>query len=209
MNVTCIDAPPEVDELELAGLTRAPSHKIRPPRIAESPVSFECKMLTSLVTGPRQTVVIGRVVCAHIEDRFVQDKDRCHIDTPGAAIDRPHAWQWLVRPLPDLFQMDRPTWAEWQRNGARQSRARCHECGRRPDRRCDTPSSVNRHYNSCLWHEPRIMVQAAGAWAEGSKAGLGFVLAAAWAFRAQNTSLEQTARERKRGRRQPVRDGFG
>ena len=68
MNVTCIDAPPEIDELALAGPHAAPSHKIRPPRIAESPVSFECKVLSSLVTGPRQTAVIGRVVCAHVED---------------------------------------------------------------------------------------------------------------------------------------------
>jgi flavin reductase (DIM6/NTAB) family NADH-FMN oxidoreductase RutF len=119
MNVTCIDAPPEVDELALAGLTPAPSQKIRPPRIAESPVSFECKMLTSLVTGPRQTVVIGRVVCAHIEDRFVQDKERCHIDTPALQlIGRMHGSGWYAR-CTDLFQMDRPTWAEWRRDTAR------------------------------------------------------------------------------------------
>ena len=120
MNVTCIDAPPEVDELALAGLTPALSHKIRPPRIAESPVSFECKVLTSLVTGPRQTVVIGRVVCAHIDDRFVQDKERCHIDTPALQlIGRMHGSGWYAR-CTDLFQMDRPTWAEWQRDAARQ-----------------------------------------------------------------------------------------
>jgi flavin reductase (DIM6/NTAB) family NADH-FMN oxidoreductase RutF len=38
MNVASIDAPPNVDELTLAGLKSAPSVKIRPPRIAESPV---------------------------------------------------------------------------------------------------------------------------------------------------------------------------
>ena len=52
MNITCIDAPPEIDELTLAGLTPAASQAVRPPRIAESPVSFECRVLTSLVTGP-------------------------------------------------------------------------------------------------------------------------------------------------------------
>ena len=61
-------------------------------------MSFECKMLTSLVTGPRQTVVIGRVVCAHIEDRFVQDKERCHIDTPALQlIGRMHGSGWYAR----------------------------------------------------------------------------------------------------------------
>jgi flavin reductase (DIM6/NTAB) family NADH-FMN oxidoreductase RutF len=118
MNITCIDAPPDIDELELAGLTPVASHKIRPPRIAESPVSFECKVLTSMVTGPRQTAVIGRVLCAHIDASAVQDRERCHIDTNALQlIGRMHGSGWYAR-CSDLFQMDRPTWAGWQGSGA-------------------------------------------------------------------------------------------
>jgi flavin reductase (DIM6/NTAB) family NADH-FMN oxidoreductase RutF len=118
MNVTCIDAPPEIDELGLAGLTPVASHAIRPPRIAESPVSFECKTLTSLVTGPRQTAVIGRVVGAHVDTSAVQDGERCHIDTQALQlIARMHGRGWYAR-CTDLFQLDRPNWAQWQRNGA-------------------------------------------------------------------------------------------
>jgi len=117
MNLTCIDAPPDIDELALAGLTPVPSHKIRPPRIAESPVSFECRTLASLVTGPHQTVVIGRVLCAHVDEAAVQDKERCYIDTQALQlIGRMHGSGWYAR-CTDLFQMDRPSWAEWQRNG--------------------------------------------------------------------------------------------
>lgn len=117
MNVTCIDAPPEIDELGLAGLTPVPSHAVRPPRIAESPVSFECRVLTSLVTGPRQTIVIGRIVCAHVDDAAVQDKERCYIDTQSLRlIGRMHGSGWYAR-CTDLFQMDRPVWAEWPGNG--------------------------------------------------------------------------------------------
>jgi flavin reductase (DIM6/NTAB) family NADH-FMN oxidoreductase RutF len=117
MNVTCIDAPSDIDELTLAGLTPVRSHAVRPPRIAESPVSFECRTLTSLVTGPRQTIVIGRIVCAHVDDAFVQDKERCYIDTQALGlIGRMHGSGWYAR-CSDLFQMDRPTWAEWQQNG--------------------------------------------------------------------------------------------
>ena len=117
MNVTCIDAPPDIDELELAGLTPVPSHAVRPPRIAESPVSFECRVLTSLVTGPHQTIVIGRILRAHIDDAVVQDKARCYIDTQALRlIGRMHGSGWYAR-CTDLFQMDRPAWAEWQRNG--------------------------------------------------------------------------------------------
>ncbi|MCP4620482.1 MAG: flavin reductase family protein [Bradyrhizobium sp.] len=117
MNVTCIDAPSEIDELALAGLTAVPSHAVRPPRIAESPVSFECRMLTSLVTGPRQTIVIGRIACAHIDDAAVQDRERCYIDTEILRlIGRMHGSGWYAR-CTDLFHMDRPSWAEWQQNG--------------------------------------------------------------------------------------------
>lgn len=117
MNITCIDAPPDIDELALAGLTPVASHVIRPPRIAESPVSFECRTLASLVTGPHQTVVLGRIVCAHVDDSAVQDRERCHIDTRALQlIGRMHGSGWYAR-CTDLFQMDRPSWAEWQRSG--------------------------------------------------------------------------------------------
>jgi hypothetical protein len=48
MNITCVEAPADVDELELAGLTPVQSQRVAPPLIAESPVSFECRTLTCL-----------------------------------------------------------------------------------------------------------------------------------------------------------------
>jgi flavin reductase (DIM6/NTAB) family NADH-FMN oxidoreductase RutF len=114
MNVTCIDAPPDIDELELAKLTRVPSRSVGPPRIGEAPVSFECRMLTSLVTGPLQTIVVGRVVCAHVDDRFVLDAKRCHLDTTALGlIARMHGSGVYLRST-DRFEMARPTWAEWR-----------------------------------------------------------------------------------------------
>jgi flavin reductase (DIM6/NTAB) family NADH-FMN oxidoreductase RutF len=114
MNLTCMDAPPEVDELACAGLTALPSERVSPPRIAQSPVSFECRVLASLVTGPRQTIVVGRVVCAHVADEAVQDAARCHVDTPGLRlVARMHGSGWYARSS-DLFQLDRPTYAGWR-----------------------------------------------------------------------------------------------
>ncbi len=113
MNLTCIDAPPEVDELALAKLQAEPSVKVRPPRIAASPVSFECKVLASLVTGPTQTIVVGRVVHAHVVDRAVIDAVRCHIDTPSLdLVARMHGSGWYSRQT-DMFQMVRPRYADW------------------------------------------------------------------------------------------------
>jgi flavin reductase (DIM6/NTAB) family NADH-FMN oxidoreductase RutF len=113
MNVTCMDAPPEVDELACAGLRAVPSDRVGTPRIAESPVSFECRVLGSLVTGPRQTIVVGHVLCAHVADRVVIDRDRCHIDTPALGlVARMHGSGWYARST-DLFQVTRLTYAEW------------------------------------------------------------------------------------------------
>ena len=64
-------------------MTTLPSTHVAPPRIADSPVAFECRTLSSVVTGPHQTVVIGRVLAVHIDDRYLLDAARAHIDTPA------------------------------------------------------------------------------------------------------------------------------
>jgi flavin reductase (DIM6/NTAB) family NADH-FMN oxidoreductase RutF len=65
VNRTGTDFPPEVDELELAGLTPEPSRLVRPPRVAESPVALECVAAgehTFAESDRGSTVVFGRVV---------------------------------------------------------------------------------------------------------------------------------------------------
>lgn len=108
MNVTCVDAPPGTDELELAGLQTVPSQMIAPPRIAGSPVAFECRTISTHETGPRQVAVIGEVVCAHVADEFVLDAGKGYIDTLALdLIARMHGSGWYARPA-DLFQLTRP-----------------------------------------------------------------------------------------------------
>ncbi|WP_445488959.1 flavin reductase family protein [Rhodopseudomonas sp. RCAM05734] len=108
MNVTCIDAPPATDELLLAGLNTVPSLRVAPPRIADSPVGFECRSIATVLTGPLQSVVIGQVLCAHIAEAFVIDASRGHIDTPALdLIGRMHGSGWYARST-DLFQPTRP-----------------------------------------------------------------------------------------------------
>ncbi len=81
MNVTAIDFPPDVDEIAEAGLTTLPSLHVKPPRIAESPVAFECERMTTLEVNNDRAIVLGRVVAAHIADEAVLDAARCYIDT--------------------------------------------------------------------------------------------------------------------------------
>jgi flavin reductase (DIM6/NTAB) family NADH-FMN oxidoreductase RutF len=72
MNQTCAAVAPEVSEFELAGLTPVASRLIQPPRVMESPVSFECKLTQVLqlqgVDGVKVDtwLVLGEVVGVHI-----------------------------------------------------------------------------------------------------------------------------------------------
>ncbi len=81
MTVTAIDLPPEVDELAEAGLDTLPSDKVAPPRIARSPVAFECET-HQLVPLGGNTLVLGRILAMHVRDDCVLDAARHHIDTP-------------------------------------------------------------------------------------------------------------------------------
>ena len=87
MNVTCIDAPAGVSELELAGLASAPSVKIATPRIAQSPISLECVLHSIVPLGAKQSIILGRIVHAHIRDEFgCPVLTDVHEDTPFAEV---------------------------------------------------------------------------------------------------------------------------
>ena len=110
MNLTCIDAPPDVSEADLAGIELTPSVRIAPPRIATVPASLECRALHIIETGPNQLAVIGEVIFAHVADAFVEDVERLYINTPKMGlIGRLHGAGWYSRTT-DRFQLSRPTW---------------------------------------------------------------------------------------------------
>jgi flavin reductase (DIM6/NTAB) family NADH-FMN oxidoreductase RutF len=73
MNKTAGEYPPEVDEFQVSGLTPAPSDFIKSPRVAESPINMECRLLQVLEFGefPRlNSFVIGEVLQVHVRDAF-------------------------------------------------------------------------------------------------------------------------------------------
>jgi flavin reductase (DIM6/NTAB) family NADH-FMN oxidoreductase RutF len=115
MNVTAIDFPPGVDEIAEAGLTTIPSVKIRPPRIAESPVAFECERFMNIDLGVDRTLIIGRVLAVHVRDDCVLDPKRCHIDNARLdLIGRLHGGGWYSRTR-DRFDMPRIPLEGWKR----------------------------------------------------------------------------------------------
>ena len=80
MNTTAAAVPHGVDEFPLAGLTAAPSRLVKPPRVAESPVAFECRHWKTVELPPAvpggaslYRVVFGLVVGIYIDDSVVKD----------------------------------------------------------------------------------------------------------------------------------------
>lgn len=79
MNASCAGVGPEVDEFALAGLTPAPSRLIAAPRVAESPVSFECRVTQVIrLQGADGTqvdtwLVLGEVVAVYIAQHLLVD----------------------------------------------------------------------------------------------------------------------------------------
>ncbi|WP_395059534.1 flavin reductase family protein [Polaromonas sp.] len=79
MNMSCAAVPPAVNEFDLAGLTPVASRCIAVPRVAESPVSFECRLTQVLqlqgvdgVAVPTW-LVLGEVVGVHIARHLLKD----------------------------------------------------------------------------------------------------------------------------------------
>jgi len=84
VNRSAAEVPPEVDEFDLAGVTKAPSIKVRPCRVAESPVQFECRYYQTIRlpgNGPMGTVdvIIGRVVLVHMKHEALTQDGRLDI----------------------------------------------------------------------------------------------------------------------------------
>lgn len=82
--VSAQDFPPDVSEVEEAGLHLLPGDMVQVPRIEEAPVSLECRLhqITVLGTSPH-SLVIGHVLQFHVCDD-VYDGGRINFDTLDA-----------------------------------------------------------------------------------------------------------------------------
>jgi len=110
MNLTSASLPAEVDEMALAGLTPAPCNLVKPPRVRESPINLECRVL-QFVELPcddpdaRNTAVFGHVVGIHIDDSVLTDG---LVDTAKIKpISRLGYMEYAV--VEEVFEMRRPS----------------------------------------------------------------------------------------------------
>ena len=113
MNITSIEFDSSVNELEQAGLTTLPSVRVKPPRIAESPVAMECELMQIVDLG-ESGLVLGRVLAMHVHDEMVLDAATHYIDTPRLKLlGRMHGRAWYAR-TSDLINMPRIPVSEWK-----------------------------------------------------------------------------------------------
>ena len=80
INAAAANLGPAESEFDLTRLTPAPSAVVRPPRVQESPVSFECRTLEVVRLAPgvptSGVVVIGEVVHVWVDDALVDERMR-------------------------------------------------------------------------------------------------------------------------------------
>lgn len=79
MNQTSAELPRGQNEFEFAGLETAPCQIVRAPRVAASPIAFECKVIKIVelndIDGEpmRNIVCFGQVIGMHVDERFIRD----------------------------------------------------------------------------------------------------------------------------------------
>jgi len=76
MNLCSAEVPPEVDEFELSGLTPVASDLVKPPRVAESHISMECRLVQIVEVSAKPlggSLVIGEVLRFHVDDGLIEN----------------------------------------------------------------------------------------------------------------------------------------
>lgn len=84
MNMTSQVVDAEIDEFQLAGLTPITSVKIKPMRVAESKITFECEMVHHYFLENHKNggacVIIGRIVMMHFDDSVLLDNYKINLE---------------------------------------------------------------------------------------------------------------------------------
>jgi flavin reductase (DIM6/NTAB) family NADH-FMN oxidoreductase RutF len=113
MNICATDFPAEFNELEMAGLTTAPSQVVKVPRIEQAHAALECKEYTTMEIG-RSRIILGRVVAIYIEDRFVDPAGPYVLAEELHAIGRMNGLGSYVKTRGAFVTMPRISYEEWK-----------------------------------------------------------------------------------------------
>jgi len=100
----------DVDEFKKSGLTPVKSKKVRPPRVEESPISFECvvdKIIELGKDGGAGNLIISKIVHIHINNRYLDDNGS--LDTKKLDLVGRMGASWYTRVIEEsLFEIPKP-----------------------------------------------------------------------------------------------------
>ncbi len=108
MNLTSATLPYGESEFERFGIPTAAAQTVRPPRVADAPIAFECKLdrIVELGDGPLgSSVVFGLILCMHVSESVLNAEgaiDPAKLDTIGRM-----GGDFYTRTT-ELFSMKRP-----------------------------------------------------------------------------------------------------
>ena len=71
MHISSSEFPETVSEFAEAGFTEAESTAVSHPRVAEAPVSFECRLFKRVEIGPARDIILGEVIHVHAHDGLI------------------------------------------------------------------------------------------------------------------------------------------
>jgi flavin reductase (DIM6/NTAB) family NADH-FMN oxidoreductase RutF len=110
MNTTATNAPRGTDETQLAGLEMAACAVVDVPRIAGSPVALECRLWQVIEPGGSSTIVLAKILYAHVRKSAFEDLARLHIDPAQMRlIGRMHGGGGYCTTR-DTFVIERKSW---------------------------------------------------------------------------------------------------
>ncbi len=109
MSLSSTEYGPGVNEFIKSGLTQAPSDLVKPPRVAESPVQFECKVNDIVALGQEGgagNLIICEIVMVHVNDAVLDANlqiDPFKIDTVARM-----GGNWYCRSKDAMFEVPKP-----------------------------------------------------------------------------------------------------
>lgn len=108
MNVTSANAPADVSEFDLAGVTPVDGSYVESSIVAEAPVALECRLVEVVEVGNGR-VVIGEVLAFHVAERLWDERDRVDPGRLDAVARMGGSTYATTR---DRFELRRPTYAD-------------------------------------------------------------------------------------------------
>lgn len=114
MNICATDFPSEFNELEMAGLTTAPSQVVKVPRIEQAHAALECREYTTMEIG-RSRIILGKVVAMYIEDKFIDPAGPYIRAEELHAVGRMNGLGSYVKTRDSFLTVPRISYEEWKK----------------------------------------------------------------------------------------------